>query len=203
MSVLKGVKDLLTSYPGQSYSDKFGGVIEGAVGSFVPTLSNQIRQSSDNTTRSTYSPDLLPTIKNKAINRIPVLQKQLPPSYDTLGNKKENFQGGSNNLFNVFLNPSFVSKYKPSPEAQFVLNTINATGDESLAPRFGVKKLDGKQLTSDQYVEFQRIMGEEVNKGLKGMTSSGDSEKDADKIDKILKAAGKVARKQIRQEMGD
>ncbi|MEH7355688.1 hypothetical protein V7150_19350 [Neobacillus drentensis] len=204
MSVLKGVKDFLTSYPNQGISDKLGGVIEGAVGSFVPTLSNQIRQASDNTARSTYSPSLLPTIKNKAINRIPGLQNSLPPSYDTLGNKRENFQGGSNNLLNVFLNPSFISKYKPSAEAQFVLDMINKTGDKSLAPRIAQKKLDGKPLTSAQYSEMQRIMGEEVQAGLANLGGgTGDQETDAKAIEKILRDAGKTAREAIRSQRGE
>ena len=202
-SVLQGLNSFLANYPGRTMSDRFGDAAKGIAGSFVPTLSNQVRQVSDNTSRSTYSPKLLPEIKNRAINRIPGLQKQLPPAYDTLGNKRETYQNSGNNLLNVFLNPSFISKYKPSPEAQFVLDTINKTGDKSLAPRIAQKKLDGEPLTSKQYSEMQRIMGEAVRNGLSGLSSSGDPERDVKTIEKILREAGKTAREAIRSQRGD
>jgi uncharacterized protein (UPF0305 family) len=207
MSVLGGLKDFLSSYPGKKPSDYLTGPLKGTAGSFVPTLSNQFRQISDNTTRSTYSPGLLPEIKNRAVNRIPGLQKSLPPSYDTLGNKKETYQNSSNNLLNVFLNPSFVSKYNPSPEAEFVLDAVNRTGDKTLAPRLAQKKLDGTPLTSKQYSTMQRIMGEEVQKGLENIVPQLSGETDEEKIrkaiEKILRDAGATAREEIRAERGE
>jgi hypothetical protein len=205
-SVLKGLNDFLANYPGRTMSDRFGDAAKGAIGSFVPTVSNQARQLNDNTTRSTYSPNLLPEIKNRAINRIPGLEKTLPPSYDTLGNKKESYQNNGNNPFNVLLNPSFTSSYKPSPEAKFLVDLINKTGDRSLAPRMPDKKLDGTPLTSEQYAKMQKIMGQETQKGLKNLLPSLKVESDTEKvrkaIEKILRDAGKKAREEIRAERG-
>jgi hypothetical protein len=202
-SVLKGLNDFLANYPGRTMSDRVGDAAKGAVGSFVPTLSNQFRQIGDNTARTTYSPNLLPEIKNRAINRIPGVQSTLPPAYDTLGNRRQTYQNDGNSLLNVFLNPSFVSKYNPSPEAEKVLNLINETGDKTLAPRMAQKKIDGQPLTTEQYSEYQRIMGEQVQNGLSHLRSSSNNEALAKAIDKILRDAGKTAREQIRQEMGD
>jgi hypothetical protein len=204
-SVLKGVNDFLASYPGRTMSDRIGDAAKGAVGSFVPTLSNQFRQIGDNTARTTYSPNLLPEIKNRAINRIPGLEKTLPPAYDTLGNERQTYQNDGNNLLNVFLNPSFVSKYNPSPEAKFALNAINATGDKNLAPRMAQKKLDGESLTSKEYAEYQRIMGEEAKKGLTQILhyEGRDSETISKAIEKVLREAGKTAREAIRSQRGE
>jgi hypothetical protein len=202
-SVLKGVSDFLANYPGRTMSDRVGDAAKGALGSFVPTLSNQARQLNDNTARTTYSPNLLPEIKNRAINRLPGAEKSLPPAYDTLGNKRQTYQNDGNSLFNVLLNPSFVSKYKPSPEAKMVLDVINATGDKTLAPRMAQKKIDGQPLTTEQYAEYQRIMGEQVQKRLAQLSPNGNNEALSKAIDKILRDAGRTARTQIRQEMGD
>jgi hypothetical protein len=204
-SVLKGVNDFLASYPGRTMSDRIGDAAKGAVGSFVPTLSNQFRQIGDNAARTTYSPNLIPEIKNRAINRIPGLEKSLPPAYDTLGNERQTYQNDGNSLLNVFLNPSFVSKYNPSPEAKFALNAINATGDKNLAPRMAQKKLDGESLTSKEYAEYQRIMGEEAKKGLTQILhyEGRDSETISKAIEKVLREAGKTAREAIRSQRGE
>jgi hypothetical protein len=204
-SVLKGLNDFLANYPGRTMSDRVGDAAKGIAGSFIPTLSNQARQLGDNTARTTYSPGLLPEIKNRAINRVPGLEKLLPPAYDTLGNQRETYRDKGNNLFNVLLNPAFVSKYNPSSEAKFVLDMINETGDKSLAPRLAQKKLDGKPLTSKQYSEMQRIMGEEAQSGLSEVYANGPSDQEAIRkaIEKVLREAGKKGREAIRAERGE
>jgi hypothetical protein len=118
----------------------------------------------------------LPEIKNRAINRIPGMEKSLPPAYDTLGNKRQTYQNDGNSLLNVLLNPAFVSKYHPSREAKLVLDVINETGDKTLAPRMAQKKIDGQPLTTEQYAEYQRIMGEQVQRRLAHISSNGNNE---------------------------
>jgi hypothetical protein len=200
-SVLQGVNSFLANYPGRTMSDRVGDAAKGIVGSFIPTLSNQTRQLNDNTARTTYSPNLLPEIKNRAINRIPGMEKSLPPAYDTLGNKRQTYQNDGNSLLNVLLNPAFVSKYHPSREAKLVLDVINETGDKTLAPRMAQKKIDGQPLTTEQYAEYQRIMGEQVQRRLAHINSNGNNEALAKVIDKILRESGTYAKKQIRLEM--
>jgi hypothetical protein len=206
MSALSGLNDFISTYNGKELSDYFKDPAQGLPSTFVPTLSNQIRKLSDNTARNTYSPDLQESTLNKAINRIPGKEKSLPPAYDTLGNKRELYQDGTNNFMNVFFNPSFVSKYKPSEEAQFVLDYINQTGDKTVAPRFAPKQIDGIKLTGAQRSEMQRILGEEVQKGLEKtvpkLQGSNDFEKIHDALFKVLDKAGDKARKEMRKELG-
>lgn len=203
-SVLQGLNNFLTTAPGTTTSDRFANAAKGVPGSFIPTLSNQIRQVGDNTSRSIYSPDFKTEVQNRTINRIPSLEKNLPAGYDTLGNKKENFQNGGNNLLNVFLNPSFTSKYQPTPEEKFLIDTIQQTGDKTLAPRTAPKQIDGIKLDGKQYAEMQQIMGQETQKGLKGLLpklQNANSEDVQKSVSQVLDDAGKKARIQIRLEL--
>jgi hypothetical protein len=204
-SVLKGVNDFLANYPGRTMSDRLGDAAKGALGSFVPTLSNQIKQLNNNTARTTYAPSFSEESMNRVKNRIPGLDSQLPPSYDTLGNKRETFQNGSNNLYNVLLNPSFVSQYDPSPEAKFLLDFINETGDKRLAPRTADKKIDGTPLTGEQYAELQRLIGQETQKGLKNLLPKLKGNPDTAEVGKeiydLLNAAGKKGKGEIRSQL--
>lgn len=210
-SVLRGLNDFLASYPGRTLSDRLTDAGKNIASSFVPTLSNQISQIGDNTARNSYSPDVLEEMKNRSINRIPNLDSTLPPAYDSLGNMRQTFQDGSNNAFNVFLNPSFVSRYKPSPEAKFVLDFINETGEKTVAPRTPRKYLtiDGEKvdLSGSQYSEMQRILGEETRKGLEKAVPKLQGETEFEKIrselEKVLNKAGDKARKEMKQQVGE
>jgi hypothetical protein len=75
------------------------------------------------------------------------------------------------------------------------------TGDKTLAPRMAQKKIDGQPLTTEQYAEYQRIMGEQVQRRLAHISSNGNNEALAKIIDKILRESGTYAKKQIRLEM--
>jgi hypothetical protein len=207
MSVLQGVQRAFTSYPGQSAGDKLMDIAGQLPASFVPTISNQIRQKADNTGRNVYDPLKLNQFKNQAKNKVPVLESLLPAGYDTLGKQKEVYKDKSNSFFNVFLNPAFVNRYNPSPEAEMVLKVINDTGDETLAPRRAQKYLmiDGKRydLTPQQYSDYQRRLGTEVRTQLQSLNPSSPSEALGAKISKVLDAAGRKVRNELKAEYGE
>jgi hypothetical protein len=206
-SVLSGLKGAFNIYPGQSVMDKAVDIAGNLPSSFVPTAVNQVRQLSDNTSRNTYNPDKLNEFGNRARNRIPILEKKLPPGYDTLGNQKEVYQNESNNLFNVLLNPAFVREYKPSREAEMVLEVLNDTGDSKVAPRRAVKyfRSGGERfdLTPEQYSEYQRRLGEATRKGLNRLANRGykDSEYLAEEIYDMLNEVGKEVREEMKIEV--
>jgi hypothetical protein len=137
---------------------------KSAPASFVPTLSNQVRQLTDNTTRNTSDPSALKEAYNKAVNRVPGLAGQLPAQVDTLGNDKKNFQNGSNNPFNVFLNPSFVNKYQPNNVASTNLDLNRATGETKQLPNTVSNKVkingQDKVLTGKEQGDYQRFVGQ-------------------------------------------
>jgi hypothetical protein len=207
MSVLQGVQKAFTSYPGQTTGDKLMDIAGQLPASFIPTLSNQIRQKADNTARNVYDPLKLNQFKNQAKNKIPGIEKSLPAAYDTLGNKKEVFKDKSNTFLNVFLNPAFVSSYNPSPEAQMVLDVINNTGDTKVAPRRAQKYLmaggSRYDLSPQQYSDYQRRLGTEVRLQLQELQKNQGSytqEELGAKINKILDSAGRKVRNELKSE---
>ncbi|MEH7082971.1 hypothetical protein V7139_09585 [Neobacillus drentensis] len=202
MSVLSGLNNLLTGYQGEGWTEKIEGATKGTLSSFVPTALNQVRQLSDNKARTTYNPTFTGENLSRAKNRIPGIEKSLPPAYDTLGNERETYQNGSNNPLNVLLNPSFVSKYNPSPEEKFVIDFINKSGDKKPAPYLAKKKLGGQKLTAEQYAEYQRIMGSETQKGFKEVIPELKGETDLEKISKALRKVLRDSGKKARAEIG-
>jgi hypothetical protein len=163
--VLQGVTRLFQGYDlGQNITN----TLKGIPSSFTPTILNQIRQLGDNTGRSTYNPSPLKESLNMAKVKIPGLSGQLPANYDTLGKQKENFQNGSNNFFNVFLNPGFVSKNNPTPIQKEILRLYDTTGDKTQFPKVISDKIsysvNGKPnsytLSQEEKPLYQKAVGE-------------------------------------------
>jgi len=163
--VVRGVRVLTGK---QNLSEGISDTFKDIPASFVPTLLNQVRQLTDNTSRNLKDPNFFEEVKKKVQYRIPGLSKNLPPVITTLGKEKEMYQMGSNNPFNVFLNPSFVSVYKPDPVSQMVLELYESTGETIQFPRVAQAKikLGDKypiELTPDKYTEFQKYIGTRTN----------------------------------------
>lgn len=131
--------------------------------SFVPTLLSQVNQFVDNTQRNTYDPNLVNEAYNAAKQRFPVFSGSLPPRISAFGEDLEVYQGGGNNLFNVFFNPSFKSNYTPTPESELVLDLFETTGQTKQAPRIIGKSVtvNGKKmkLGPKQITAMQRFVG--------------------------------------------
>lgn len=119
----------------QKASDIPLNIFKGVPASFVPTLLGQIRYLTDNTQRSTIADNKIKEALNLAQNKIPGLEKKLPEKIGVFGDVKEQFQNGSNNVFNVFFNPAFASTYATTPESKLVLDMFNASGETKQAPR--------------------------------------------------------------------
>lgn len=174
VSSLGGAIETLTEQPlisgvkrfigGQSPIDSILDTIESMPSSFTPTLLNQFRQVEDPISRQTYDPKMFERAINKVKARIPFIAESLPKKYDTLGNEQTFPQDP--NLFNIFLNPGFISEYKPSDAAQLVLNIYNETGETKQFPKVAPKKLtfQGKvvELSGEQYSKFQKDIGEKT-----------------------------------------
>jgi hypothetical protein len=201
--VLQGLTRIVQGYDiGQSLTN----AAKNVPSSFAPTLGNQVRQFSDNTSRSTYSPSPAGEAINRVKLKIPFVAGKLPPNYTTLGQTKETYQGGSNNLFNVFLNPSFVSRYKLTPEARLAVETFKETGETKQIPRVAPKKfiVSGKSfvLTPQEYSEFQRITGEKTRQGFSRIPGNLSSEKKIDRMTDILTEAGREGKEEILAKRG-
>lgn len=142
-------------------------VMKDIPASFMPTILNQVRQLTDNVVRNTRDPNFFAEMGKKAINRLPGVSRMLPEQITNLGRPREMYQMGSNNPFNVFLNPAFINKYKPDPVSRMVLDIFEATGQKGQFPRIASRKITmggvDRVLTPDEYEEYQRYIGEKTN----------------------------------------
>jgi hypothetical protein len=171
----------------------------------------QARQLTDNNKRETFDKkDLFAQMGNKALDRIPIASKSLPISYDAFGKPIERYQGGSNTPFNVLLNPSFVSKYKPLPEAKAALDLYERTNDKTVSPRIPDKSLKDNEgitgkLSKEQYSELSKLIGEEQLKRLKrkdGYLNDPDvsDKRKIDRYNRILDAANTAGRRKFKKD---
>lgn len=177
---------------------------------FVPSIVRQINSLSDNSVRETYAmrDDVLGQITNYAESTVPGLAQELPQRVSTLGEPQTKL----NTFLDVFVSPAQRSQYKPTADAQLVIDLINETGDNSIAPRAVAKYISGTDketglqkrvdLTPEQYVELQRIVGEATAEGLKKINPEWSTEKKVTKILKILDEAGKKGRNHFKKEFG-
>lgn len=154
-----------------NYGDLSGGVAEtltSAPSSFTPTLLNQVKQLMDNTVRDPQDPDLFVKGQNLFKNRLPLINRDNPASYDTQGRLKEQYQNGSNNWFNVFFNPSFVSKIEKSELGTEIKRLYGTTGESSQAPRQQGNSIQingtTKKLTGEEKQRYQQYIGEKTRK---------------------------------------
>lgn len=200
--VLQGVTRLFQGY---DLGSNLTNTLKGVPSSFVPTLFNQVRQATDNASRVTHDPNPLAESLNRAKAKIPGVANTLPPAFDSLGNKRETYQKGSNNLPNVFLNPAFVSKYNVSPEAKKVLNVYDETGSTTQIPRVPQTSItiSGKNidLTTEEYSKYQQLLGEATQRGLAGL-SDGSSDAQIKAMVKILNKSNADAKSKILRERG-
>lgn len=163
--LIQGVTRLFTTYPGDTPTDKFIDVAAGLPSSFVPTAVNQARTLEDNQKRLTFdNTNKLAPFYTKVVDRLPFASRSLPVEYDGLGKPVEKYQDGSNNLFNVLLNPAFVTQYKGDPSAKTALEYIERTGVKSSAPRIPDKKMDdGTKLSREEYSNLLKLTGDYQN----------------------------------------
>lgn len=177
------------------YSESIGDAalqtLKGIPASFVPTILNQIRQLTDNTSRETKDPSVAKEAIKQAQVRIPGLASKLPARRTVFGETQEVYQGGSNTLFNVLANPAFISKINKTPEAQMVLDIYKNSGETQQAPRVVpfsqtvIKNGESEniKLTGKQQTEMQEFIGK-ITKDIfskmaanKEFTDAGDEDK--------------------------
>lgn len=146
---------------------------QGMPASFVPAALKLVRDLYDNGSRSTYAPDRATSAMYMIMNKVPGLNTKLPVYFDILGEPLKVFPAG-NNFFDVVFNPALVSRYKPTPEALFALNTIFEAENESIianantlypkaAPYSFTMKVNGAnrkyELSGPELSRFQQMLG--------------------------------------------
>jgi hypothetical protein len=168
--LVQGVTKLFTTYPNQTLTDKLLETVQGLPSSFIPTAFNQVRTLQDNTKRLTFDNESkLAPFGNKVLDRFPFASQSLPADYNAFGEQIEKYQDDSNNPFNVFLNPAFVTRYNPNPDAQMIVDLIEETGDTTPAPRVPRKSVNvgrgnnrrTEKLSAEEFSQLSKIVGTE------------------------------------------
>ena len=168
--VLKGIRDFagnLDTSKGGGFGKATERLVSGIPASFVPSLVNQSGQLTDNTARSRYSPSFVDEMINSVKARIPGARNTLQPVVTTLGQEKEQYQDGSNNLFNVLINPAFVKVLKGNPVYDLVKGIQDRTGETTQAPRTAPYKVkingEQRELQPAEYTQYQTYVGKKTN----------------------------------------
>jgi hypothetical protein len=207
------IRNLITPFSGYSPEKSLEQTITGSVTRFVPfgSILNMVRQSIDNKSRSTQSDDMLIKMRNLVINRLPGLSETLPEIVTTTGNTKELYQGGTNNILNVLLNPGYVKTFNKTPATQLLIDLYEKTGETKQFPR----KLDKDvtiynqkiTLTPEQLNDMQRYTGYATMLSLDEAIKSGKIEKmseteQVESIQKLLTSIGENAEKYMADKLG-
>jgi hypothetical protein len=92
------------------------------------------------------------------------------------GEVKEVYNGNTNTPFNVFLNPAFVSRYKPTPGMKLLIDIYDKTGETNIAPRkvrtYVTKNGIKIPLTKEEIEKFQIDAGKSTMESLDKLVDS-------------------------------
>lgn len=211
-SVLSGIRETFQIPPGEDDAVKaiIMNLLKRTPSQFVPSLARQFNTLFDERLRETYAMpgDPLGKITGYAQSQLPGLAQQMPQRVSTLGDPQTRL----NTFVDVFLSPAARSKYEPTPEAQLVIDLLNETGDKRLAPRAVAKYLSGKDiatgeqrrvdLTPEQFVELQTIVGQETANRLKNINPELPTDRKIEMVIDALDKAGKIGKNKLKQDVG-
>ena len=160
--------------PLQTLTDIFGGngtpaeniantLLESPLG-WIPAQLGATARIDDTTQRVTYdNTSKLQNIINQAKSKIPGLSQTLPVAYDTWGNPIKRQDTTAEAAFANLLNPGQLGNSTQTPIDDEITNLYNATGDAAVFPKKASwsYKINGEtvKLNSEQYSEYQRVMG--------------------------------------------
>ena len=172
----------------------------------IPTLSSQIANMIDSTTRTSFEYDKpFESMINSIKYKIPFLTKDLAPSVNTLGEDIQRY-GGANNIFNVFLNPANINVENINESASEIYRLYQITGDKTLMPRVAPYYINqnGEKITlsSKEKAEYQTISGNIISENVEDLLDNQvyNSMSDADKatiINKIVNYAYNKAKEEV------
>jgi len=186
------INNLVMPFKGYDIENSLKQTLLSSATRFVPMSSilNQIRQLTDNASRSTKNDDARIQVMNMVKNRIPGLSKTLPEVITTTGQAKEMYQGGTNNFLNVVLNPGFISKYKETSGTKLLIDLYKSTGETKQFPRKVEKSLNiynqPVDLTQEQQADLQKYIGYSTMRTLDSLVNNKQFNNLAD--DKKVKA---------------
>ncbi len=147
--------------PAENVADTF---LEAPLG-WIPAQLGAAARIGDTTQRVTYdNTSKLNNIINQAKSKIPGLSQTLPVAYDTWGNPIKRQDSTAEAAVANLLNPGQLGNVRETPIDDEISDLYAATGDAAVFPKKAAwsYKINGEtvKLNSEQYSEYQRIMGQ-------------------------------------------
>jgi hypothetical protein len=166
--MVKGLIDFTSDIKNKGVVGAGTNAVLNSVSGFVPSLSRQAANVGDTTQRTSYDPNPLKETYNKTIMSIPGMRNTLEPKLNVFGQEQPNYPGGvMKRLFDIFINPAFVSVVNENPTAKEVLDIYQRSGETQQAPRIAPQSIsiNGQKIpvTAKQYTEYQRYIGTKTN----------------------------------------
>lgn len=209
MSVLQNAANLLAG--SDSISENLINTAENFPTQFVQATINAVARTVDPYERETYSPERFQQMANKIMAKIPGLRERLPIKLNTAGQEIESYRGDTvgERLWQSFINPGYTTTVSDDVVHSELWRLRKEGGFDSQYLPKAYKSFDGIQLTTEEYQEYQRILGNATySAALKVIESAeykkaGDAEK-ADMLDKaISKAISSKEVKEFKQNIRD
>lgn len=147
--------------PAENVADTF---LEAPLG-WIPAQLGAAARIGDTTQRVTYdNTSKLNNIINQAKSKIPGLSQTLPVAYDTWGNPIKRQDSTSEAAVANLLNPGQIGNIRETSIDDEINDLYASTGDAAVFPKKAAwsYKINGEtvKLNSEQYSEYQRIMGQ-------------------------------------------
>lgn len=174
-------------------------------GQYVPTASRQLTQLLDNRVYETRGSDAMENAYGQMAAGIPKLAEAMgyKPRYDMQGAEKERYQAGSNDWFNVLVNPAFVSRRQSDPALNELYRIWKATGETGQIPGNVRAKVtingESRQLNPRELSDYQQVVGRLARDGFQFVMRSDkyrslDDDGRAKVLADIVGAANRAAR---------
>ena len=221
MPMLTGLRDLMgMGFGDRTVTENVVRIFEGMPSGFVPQIVNQVRQYTDNVRRDAYTGTTLQRVVNRTINRLPFVSEALNETYKLIGKDmpKEIYTNGTNSLFNVFVNPAFVTEYMPAfgsdPElgdfALMMLEPYEEEGTSESLPRRIPKVLKinnvSYELSSDDKTKLRNYLANRItaiSKANSAEIKRASAQGQAETLGKVMSLAFAQTKDYFLKEMKD
>ena len=194
MSFLSSLTDVLSSY--DSGMAAFGGMLESAaqsyITSFVPTLSSQIAQVTDDKKRSTKidansGQDFLDETWNQVKYKIPGFRQTLAPSTDIWGNEIPLSENAVTKALETFILPYSRKDNIATKVDEEIKEVYRLTGENGVIPNVPYNYINYKnekyEMTAAEHTEFKKVYGQTAYNLMEDLIYT-DTYRNASPIDK-------------------
>lgn len=211
MSSLQGLTNTFRTKPGATGADIpiqiAQNIGESFIKGFSPSLVAQEARRQDHIQRETaFNQSFGEDVGSYFKSRTPGLSQSLPPKITNLGDTKKNFPGVAGN----YLNPLRSEKTQYNEAAQVLMELIQRTGNEELAPKPMDKSVTGKnsegmsttvKLTPARYAKLQEDVGKQIAKLILELPKLMSDEEMSFRVEKIYEVIRGIERNKVKEEL--